>query len=500
MKKALALVALLTIVVTSVVMAAPQDLPGGGWWSGEQVQNVGGETAAVNVTAYDAASTATYTADSDLAAGASTTFLPSDFAGMEDGFQGSAIVSADQDIRAIVNVTNREISGLGLGVANGLAAGQYQGVNVAATTISFPLVKNNYYGKTTTFYIQNAGDGDADLMATFAMGDGNEYTLEITGVGKGQMAIINPADADGGSGTPSGNTTDAVGSLTVTSDQPLAGVVMEHGSEEPAQIVQSTRGFAPQDGDTKAYAPIIKSDFFNRFTGLQVQNVSGGPIDITVTYAGSGDCDGVVDEATNVADGASHTFVHLGTQTNLPAGCLASATVVATGEVVAIVNESYTPAAVQAGQRQESVTYSAIPDNAATTKISVPLFKEDSYNKGTGVQVQNVGDADATNVVLTFTGPAGSFTTSGQTIAAGGSMTFVDVRKKDAAFWSGDAMDPADLDCDAEGNNCGAEGVFGITITSDQPIVAIANESTYPFTAPRISQDKNNYEGFNLIP
>ena len=77
-------------------------------------------------------------------------------------------------------------------------------------------------------------------------------------------------------------------------------------------------------------------------------------------------------------------------------------------------------------------------------------------------------------------------------------MTLVDVRLKGASFWNGTAMTPAALSCTSSG--CGSNGVFGVTIESNLPVVAIANESTYPFSAPRISQDKNNYEGFNLTP
>jgi hypothetical protein len=73
----------------------------------------------------------------------------------------------------------------------------------------------------------------------------------------------------------------------------------------------------------------------------------------------------------------------------------------------------------------------------------------------------------------------------------------VDVRNKAASFWNGTAMTPAALGCTASG--CGNNGTFSVVVTSDQPIVGLVNESTYPFTAPRILQDKNNYEGFNLV-
>ena len=477
------------LVIASVVFAAAS-APGTGWWSGEQIQNVGAGSANVEIKAYDSASPSTYLANKTIASGGSATFLPADFTGMPSGFQGSAVVSSTEEIRAIVNVTNR-LAG-SYGVAGGLAAAQYQGMNQGDSTLNFPLAKNDYYGKTTTFYIQNAGNTAATAAVTFKMG-GSSYNYPTPSIGPGQMVSFSPVDASAPTGL------NGLGSMTVTSAQPLAGSVLEHKtSENPATLLQATRGFTSTDSDTTVYAPIIKNSFYNRFTGLQVQNTGGSAINITVTYKSPIPGCSVTDSATNVPAGASHTFVHLPGLTNLPISCLASAKVVGTGPVVAIVNESYLSSYVASGHSQESTTYSAAPDSSKTVKLSAPLYKENSYNKGTGLQVQNVGSSNATNVVLAFSGPTGTYTTNSQTIAAGSSLTFVNVRNKPASFWNGTAMTPAALGCTASG--CGSNGVFGVTITADQPVVAIANESTYPFTAPLISQDKNNYEGFNLTP
>ena len=60
-----------------------------------------------------------------------------------------------------------------------------------------------------------------------------------------------------------------------------------HVSETPATQLQATRGFSPDDRATTIYAPIIKNEFFNRFTGLQIQNTTANPIDLTVTFKGA---------------------------------------------------------------------------------------------------------------------------------------------------------------------------------------------------------------------
>jgi hypothetical protein len=64
-------------------------------------------------------------------------------------------------------------------------------------------------------------------------------------------------------------------------------------------------------------------------------------------------------------------------------------------------------------------------------------------------------------------------------------------------------MNPTVLGCESNTRGCGPNGVFSLILNSDypnySPIVAVANESTYPNTAPRINQDKSNYEAFSLI-
>lgn len=488
-KRLTSLLAALVVSLMIVSLAAAEtNLPGGGWWSGEQVQNVGDSTATIQVTSYDMASSATFTADHMLDPGEAKTFLPGDFTGMPDGFQGSAVVSADQPIKAIVNVTNREAGDLG--IAGGQAAAQYQGVDgsMVSDTLYFPLAKGDHFDKTTTFYIQNAGSEAATATAEFTMRNGDEYTYITPAIDPNKMVVFSVLDTPDWAPTENDG---RVGAMQVTSSQPLAGVVMEHfTTESPATIGQSTRGFTEGDFDTMAYAPVIKHDRFGRFTGVQVQNVSDGAVDIEVTYNGSaGACAGntYVDTASDVDAGESHTFVQFEGRTNLPANCTASATIEATGNIVAVVNESFRNDSIPASG-QAAVTSSALPDGLATTKISVPLFKDDRFGKRTGLQIQNVGAVQATNIVATFECQgAATFTavSEPQTVDAGSAVLFYTPSDDAGMFTVGNPFQTNSVNC-------------AVTITSDQDVVAIANESVVP--GGSVEQDNSNYEGFNLTP
>lgn len=491
------LVTLISIALIATTVLASGSPPGGGWWSAEVIQNVSGGDAHVSIVAYDSASSSTYTtAQATVTTGQSKVFLPADFASLPTNFSGSGVVTADAEVRGMVNMTNR-LAGAN-GIAGGLAAGQYQATASGETSVKFPLAKNNYFGKTTTYYVQNAGDVASTLTATF-YANGSTFTYSTpTPVDPYRMVAISPADAS----MPSGNTL-GLGSMVVTSNPPvaLAGVIMEYlVTDNPATLLQSTRGFAPSEASNKIYVPNIKNTYFDRFTGLQVQNAGTSPITITVTYKGAGACN-AVDVKKNIQPNASGTFVTLPGQTNLPSGCAASAVVDATGPVLGVVNESFVAAFLAANptRKQESTTYSAFPASSVSQKVSVPIFKEDSSSKATALVIQNVGLVAATNVVMTFVNSTdgSTYISTAKTIQPGASLVVLDARNKGAAYWSGTAMTPALLGCDVNGFNC-TKGLFGVTITADQPIVALASETTYPISAPRVSQDKSNYEGFNL--
>ena len=489
----LGLVALVAMMVANMVAAQEiNNLPGGGWWSGEQVQNVGDADASIQITAYDKDSTDTYDDTQTVAPGGAFTFTPfAGLTGLPDGFQGSAVVSADQPIKAIVNVTNLMVGDVG--VTGGKAAAQYQGVDGAAVadTLYFPLAKGDYYGASTTFYVQNAGDAAASFTGSFEMNDGNTYVYTSPAIEPNRIAIFSVFDAVGyDKGTETGGDV-RLGALSVTSAQPMAGVVMEHSTTDATAVALfGTRGFTANDFDTKAYAPVIKNEYYGQFTGLQVQNVSGGEIDITVTYKvaqGPNAGETITQTATGVADGKSHTFVQLddvdgGVGTYLDAGDLAGATVTATGNFVAIVNEQNEAASV-------GITYSAMPDVSTTQKVSIPLFKDFFYSSSSGLQVQNVGSAQA-SVMATFactTEGGASFTADSDAFSIAAGETYLFYAPSTAGNPGAGLFDSGEFQSDA---NC------SVTIDADQNIVAIVNEQGVEGNAGNL--DNNNYEGFNL--
>ena len=478
-----ALFVVAALVAVTISVSASGGPPGGGFYSGQTLQNIGTSIANVNVDVYDSASSAKYTTSFTVSVGGAKTFFSSDVPGVPSGFQGSAIVSSDQPLKAIVNVTNRQ-SGSN-GIAGGTAAAQYNGLGTenTGTTVSFPLAKAGFGVKTTAFYIQNAGSAAATFTASFLMGTGLTdlspvaYPYTSPSLAPGQMAVIIPSDA----GVPAGR----IGSLSVTSAQPLAGTVLEYETTTaPAKILQGTTGFTPSDYDTRILFPVMKKALGGRSTGLQVQNVAAGSVDVTMVYYGAGGTcpSGTFTETVRtLASKQSTTYLD---PAILPAGCLATAAATGTGLIAGVVNEAYIPS-VPAGQYQRATTYSAFPATTATAKVVAPVFKQAFGSKQTGLSIQNVGTSTATATAVFQVG-ATVYTYNNISIPAGGSFLFLDLANTSAypnANWSGSTRLPN-------------SSLAAVTITSNQPIIAIANEA--PLSA--VIQDNINYSAFNVTP
>jgi hypothetical protein len=470
--------------------ALAQGLPGSGWWTGTNVQNVGGSTATVNITLFDAATSGTFSTDTTIAPGAAQNFIPSAFTGLTAGFQGSGVVSSDQPIKAMTNVTNQPSGAFG--TVGGKAAAQYQGTEATATTIYFPLAKHNRFGQTTAFYVQNAGGSAATATVVYRMDNGSVFTHTTPSIGPSKMVVILPGDA-GVPSSPNDASRVNIGSASVTSSQPLAGTVLEYAqAESVATVLKGTRALTSADFDNKAYAAITKNDRFGRFTGIQVLNVSGGEIDVTIDYKGSAANNPAClnqsfqDTLNDLAPGTSKTFNNLVGQSNLINNCTAAATISATGDFVAIVSEANMPSSPVAG-----IAYFAIADTHVTAEVSAPQFKDRRFGFSSGLQIQNVGNATATNVVATFVcrgnnGANTPFTaiSTPKTIPAGGAFLFIRPSTMAAGTFTGG--NPFSL----QGATC------GVTVTGDQPLIANINET--PDTVGAL--DDNNYEGFNLAP
>jgi len=499
----LAAVLMFTLVLS--VAAAPSDLPGGGWWSPFQIQNVGDGDATVAYTAYwqvGLGTSDTYSQDGAITvpSGGSVTYNPAlapNYPGgtrigfdttdnhLPSGFAGGVVVSADQPIRAVVTVNN--FTSGDMGVEGGRASAYYQSVQEPGALLSFPVMKHNYFGQTTTFYIQAAGE-DATIDATFTYPGGSQSLPGIS-IPAGRTYMLDPLAAS----VPS----DVLGSLVVeaTAGQ-IAGVVMEtQHNVTVGTFAMSTKAFAPTDADTMVVAPTNKTKYFGATTGWQLLNTTGVDATVNVTFTVAGVQAGSAGETAGIAVGdqfaveitvpanGSYLFstgaaaganyykaIEVGGTQPLTDGLFFSGVADSDQPLVATVNEN---------NGANRILYSAFGAAGATTELAAPAVKEAFFGQRTSLNVQNVGSA-ATTPTAVYNCAGTEYTVAAPAaINPGQAVNFFLL--SDAARW-GEVKVPA-------GNNC------AVIVTADQPIVAVAQESIIGN-----SQDIKNYEGFNLVP
>ena len=456
----------------NIYLPGQEVVPGSDWQAGIQVQNSGTFKAIIGFAGVAANGAQTECGYVQTPPGDSANFLT--LWGCPSGHPtfSAGVVRLNQPGAAIASIGNAPA---------GVAGGQYRGMNAAQASpeIFFPLVKHDHNGRTTSFSVQNTGGQSAQITAVFKV-NGQTFTKTYQSVPAQASVLITPADA----GVPGG--VGQVGSLSVNGSQPLAGASLEHEHDVAvAQNLQTSSAFSPADKDTKLYCPLYRNDHAakKQTSGVQVQNVSDQVQTITLDYTPVGN-GAKVTKSEVVQPGASATFY--APSVGVPAGSLGSVTVSSTGEIVAVTNEG---GKLDDGRRIMT-TYTCFPASSATKRVLIPLYKEFYKGNSSGIQVQNVaGDGSTATIQMAYTATnssAQAVFTHSTPIPDGGSIT----------FWGVSTLSSPPGITAVSGSPAALAGTYGsVVITSDKPIVAIANETTY--LTDGSGQDSKNYEGFN---
>jgi hypothetical protein len=391
------------------------------------------------------------------------------------------VVSSDQPVVAIGQITNRQFSQFGVGIAGGYASEQYRGSPANSSTLNYPLVKSSFNGKTTIFTVQAAG-ADVNATATILTSDGVSHAKNLViaanrSVTFGPQDGFNPAVQNTNCGT-NPNTSVCFGSLTVVGNNNIAGVALEfEDGKSPATAVQAASMFGTEDVGSTVLCPIIKNDFAgnHRTTGMSIANTGTESANVTATFTSSAGAT-FTEGPHAIAPGKSFVFSAFAPATigGMGPNTLAAAKVTSDKPtIVGVVSERNI-----SGSPIKFTTYTCFNPANATAKVAAPVFKKDFGNNTTGIQIQNANETGNVTVSATFKCDAGTTTygpISGN-IAPGASLNiFRPVEVPNNKLCA--------VTLDAGGAN---------------KIVAIINESSDLFQGDTFLLNTKNYEGFNL--
>jgi len=256
-----------------------------GWDTAISVQNTGLATATVELAFHPSPGLPgnSDTITDTIPPGAAGLFDQRIHFGLGPSFVGSAVVTSEEPVVAVVNETDGSI------------LMSYSGfVGAGSTTVNVPLVMSQNSNWWTGVQVQNLGNFATDITITFypdpAQSAITPTAQTVTGVASGASAnFLQRGDQWTGK---------FVGSAVVTSSEPMVAIVNELNDFDGEGM--SYGGFT--SGTTKISAPLVMYDNNDWYTGLQVQNIgtSTATIDLKV--------DGVWRERVYVAPGSSYTW------------------------------------------------------------------------------------------------------------------------------------------------------------------------------------------------
>lgn len=423
-KKSVAVVSIVVLLLSTLVATGAFAQSEGNTSTSVLVQNLSTSNANILVDFYNTSGTNTGSKSvSNLCGECTTTFDQRYSSGDpgEDPFQGSAIVSADQPIGAIV----QEMRSGGSAGVNSYDA--YNGIGTLAQDTTAPLILKgiNSAGKTwnTFIAIQNPSDtttANVDVVFTPAgVGTGD---TESSTIAPGGTWYLRQADQTGIGST-------FFGSALVDSDIDVAVIVNSATTDGSALIVYPTYTAGAETVYLPGAMKNIASMGDNYFTSATIVNLgTTSPVTVTVEYQA---LSGTVGAAYDVSVDKVLTIDQRYDGT-ISSGSFFGAITVSTdpgNQIAAMLNTRGDDAVT--GDASFASTYSGFTSGVSTVFVPylLKLIPSAGYNWSTSILIQNLDPAGgALPVNITYNEDPGFGTDSFNSSVTVTSFDFVDLR------------------------------------------------------------------------
>ncbi|MBI3964058.1 MAG: CAP domain-containing protein [Chloroflexi bacterium] len=244
---------------------------------------------------------------------------------LDDGWQGSVAIRADQRLAIVVNQSNGQSNRRSYLAANGWP------IQIGASRLYGPLVMNNNGGFSSSIHVQNGTfEAVSVTLKLYSSATGAkvaEQTRRLTTASATAWTVAELL----------GNDDPFVGSVTVEAgtNEVILGVVnqMNAGANQASAYSMFTRGTAT------VVAPLVQTANGGWSSGFQVQNVGATAAAVTVAATDtSGNAVTVPNDTRTIPPGKSETWFPL-TRAGVPFVGSAVATSPAGSQLVGIVNQ-----------------------------------------------------------------------------------------------------------------------------------------------------------------
>jgi len=491
MKKGFVALMVVALVLSMSVIPVFADDPGTGN-SDFVVQNVESTATEIRVDYYDQTGASDVSGTPITLNGNGSQVFEASTLPVGDGWIGSVVVSADQQVSAVTNLTWQSAYGT---TDDKITGGSYAGTYEPGTSLYFPYATVKPVGsipgklnRLSIITVQNAGTGDAHInMYYYNQTDGSQTGPIADTIAAGRSKSYNLSlSADPKVPNLGGNWQGSV--KVVSSDEPIAGVVTTHWAGKTFQQWASAYQGA-SGGGTDLYGPSVfrvdrRTDpavgSWVRSSNVMVQNTGTSAANITVKFFATGSTTAAMTINDTIAPNTMGEYnTRFGSPTNAayPASAFETALGTAFNGSVAINCSN--------GQNLVSVVHTfwnRPNENAASTYQSVTGGATDVYvpyapRKKSGsawvqwnkIAIPNLSGSPA-NVTLTYYNPNGTSALVVNDTISGNSGDAYNSR-----FGSDGGAIPGSTFAGLGDNFTG-----GVHISSSQSIVAVVNLITKP--------------------
>ncbi|HEY5475477.1 MAG TPA: hypothetical protein VIK11_02075 [Tepidiformaceae bacterium] len=418
--------------------------------------------------------------DTAVPVGATRTFAQAVNSGLVPGFRGVGILSSDQPVNALlVRDIESALGQKSYSIHSSSPAG--------ASLVTLPYVANAVNGVyNTRISIANSGTTTACVTLVYSFVDGTRSPVTDSGPGGngctagypvpvgGQVAFA-PNTVDGAVAMPSQTTNGLMAATVTATGAPVTVAVDAYLSGGPRKLasydgfVVDTANPAASDTGTTIAIPLALKTADGYYSQVLLSNPNATAAHATITYRDTSGHSYAVPLLVAANGAATHSVY---SDNVVPVGFVGAATVTADQPLAAVLFRSKM---TTAGSFVDEDLYSAVngvPVVRAATSAKLPLIFRRAYRAGsnagynTWVSV-SVADGGAANLTITAVND-----TQNAAPECSAPATYTATRTISGSFIFYQNLD------DASANGFGTlPSCFwgGMTISSDRPIIAIAN-------------------------
>jgi hypothetical protein len=291
----------------------------------------------------------------------------------------------------------------------------------------------------TSITYQNVGTAMANITFTFYPTSGSPISFNRT-LAANAGASLNVGQASELSGF------SGQGSAVISSDQPIVATVVQLPQNPSVRNRPLSNGFGSNDGSNNVLIATVLKNTFNQTTKFSIQNADSTSVNATLRFFPVGSATPIYTETFSLNVGTAR-FFDAGTISQLGSSFNGSATIQASGKVVATAIEATTDSSYKVS------AFEGVAQGSNTVYMPSALCNFGTTQQRTAYAVQNTSTSNSATVTVTYKDLNNStVATQTATIPAGAKQSF--------------------LTCSASGIPSNFNGSATITSTG-APIVAI---------------------------